>query len=135
MRQLKNNVVLLDAFLWLLVAVMAVVVAYWSVTPPTGAGSSISDKVVHYLAYTGLNMSMLLAAVWAPVRGEGRFPSSALAITAVAFVFGVAIEVVQGPLPERDADILDALANASGALTALVLWTFWRIGAHAARRS
>jgi VanZ family protein len=80
-------------------------------------------------------MSMLLAAVWAPVRGEGRFPSAALAITAVAFTFGVAIEVVQGPLPERDADILDALANALGALTALVLWTFWRIGAHVARRS
>jgi VanZ family protein len=97
--------------------------------------SSFSDKVGHYIAYTALNMSLLLAAVWAPVRGEGRFSWAALPITLIAFGFGVAIEIVQGPLPERDAELLDALANAGGAITALVLWSLWRLAALATRRS
>jgi VanZ family protein len=118
---------LLDAFLWFLVVVMAVFVVWTSVKPPSGEPFPISDKVLHYLAYTGLTFSMLLAAVWAPVRGAGRFPTASILITLLAFFFGVAIEIVQGPLPGRDAELLDALANAGGALTALALWTAMRV--------
>ena len=126
---------LIDALLWFLVLVMAVVVVYTSVSTPTGNTWPISDKVLHYLAYTGLTLSLLLAAVWAPVRGEGWFPTAAPWVALVAFVFGVAIEIVQGPLPERDAELLDALANAGGAVTALTLWTLLRMALEPARRN
>lgn len=112
---------------------MAVLVVYTSVSAPGDGTLPLSDKVLHYLAYTGLTMSTLLAAVWAPVRGEGRFPSSPLTIVIGAFLFGVGIEVVQGPLPERDAELLDAFANAAGAVTALILWTLWRVAALSSR--
>jgi VanZ family protein len=126
---------LLDLFLWFLVVVMAVLVVYTSVTTPGDGGLPLSDKVMHYLAYTGLTLSMLLAAVWAPVRGQGRFPTAPIGIAVLAFLFGVGIEVVQGPLPERDAELLDAIANAAGAATALVVWTLWRMAAlHGERR-
>ena len=116
----------LEFFLWSLVVVMAVLVVYTSVNAPGDGSLPLSDKLLHYIAYTGLTTSMLLAAVWAPVRGVGRFPNSSLAIVIIASLFGVAIEIVQGPLPERDAELLDALANAAGAITALLVWSRWR---------
>ena len=118
---------LLDAFLWFLVLLMGCVVVYTSVMPPGDGALPMSDKLLHFLAYTGLTMSLLLAAVWAPVRGEGRFPTGPLPIMVLGSLFGVAIEVVQGPLPERDAELLDALANAAGAVTALILWLLLRM--------
>ena len=126
---------LLDAFLWFLVAVMAVVVIYTSVSPPGISTFPVSDKVLHFLAYTGLTMSLLFAAVWAPVRREGWFPTAAPWVALTAFFFGVAIEIVQGPLPGRDAELLDALANAAGAVTALTLWTVLRMATEPAHRT
>lgn len=120
---------LLDALLWCLVALMAITVVYTSVQAPGDGSLPVSDKLLHFLAYTGLTMSTLLAAVWAPVREEGRFPTSPLAIVVLAISFGVLIEVVQGPLPERDAELLDAVANACGAVTGFVLWLGWRTAA------
>ena len=124
---------LIDLFLWALVVVMALLVVYTSVTAPGDGSIPVSDKLMHYLAYTGLTTSMLLAAVWAPVRGEGRFPTSPLIIVAIASMFGVGIEVVQGPLPSRDAELLDALANTAGAITALFVWSLWRSSADSPR--
>lgn len=117
---------LLDVFLWLLVGVMTLVVAYTSLTPPSGEPPLLSDKAFHYLAYAGLTMSLLLAAVWAPARGDGAFPGARVTATLLTFAFGVVIELIQVPLSQRDASVLDALANAGGALTALILWTLWR---------
>jgi VanZ family protein len=124
---------MLDILLWLLVAIMAFIVVYTSVTSAGDGSLPLSDKLLHYLAYTGLTMSMLLAAVWAPVRGEGRFPTAPIFIVIIAFMFGVGIEVVQGPIPERDAELLDALANAAGAVTALALWSLWRLSVSSSR--
>lgn len=124
----------IDASLWVLVLVMAIVVVYTSVNAPGDGSLPLSDKLLHYLAYTGLTLSLLLAAVWAPVRGEGRFPSAPIPIIVLAFLFGVAIEIVQGPLPDRDAELLDAIANAGGAITALVIWTSWRVAVASSNR-
>lgn len=125
----------LDAALWALAALVAIAVAFWSLSPPSGEPPPLSDKLVHFLAYTALGLSLLLAAVWAPARGDGRFAHAAMRVTIVTFLFGIGIELIQAPLPERDASVLDALANACGALTALVLWSLWRTGAASARRS
>lgn len=117
---------LLDAFLWFLVLIMFGVVVYTSLKTPSGSDLPISDKVLHYVAYSGLTASVLLAAVWAPLRGEGRFPRLPVPITLLAIGVGVAIEVLQGPLPGRDADLFDAVANAGGAVTALGGWMLLR---------
>ena len=124
---------LIDLFLWVLVVLMALLVVYTSVSAPGDGSLPVSDKLMHYLAYTGLTTSMLLAAVWAPVRGEGRFPASPLLIVVIACLFGFGIEVVQGPLPERDAELLDALANTAGAITALIIWSLWRFSVDTSR--
>ena len=125
---------LLDAFLWFLVLVMLVVVVHTSLKTPADEGFPISDKILHFLAYTGLTTSILLAAVWAPLRGEGRFRDAPGPITLVAFSVGVAVEVVQGPLPERDADLVDAIANGAGAVTALAAWRMLRTASTPSRR-
>jgi VanZ family protein len=126
---------LIDLFLWALVVIMALLVVYTSVSAPGDGSLPISDKLMHFLAYTGLTTSMLLAAVWAPVRGEGRFPASPILIVVIACLFGFGIEVVQGPLPERDAELLDALANTAGAITALTIWSVWRSSVAPSRSS
>jgi VanZ family protein len=117
---------MIDAFLWLLVVVMMFVVVYTSVTPPSGEPVGW-DKVFHFVAYAGLTMSLLLAAVWAPVRGEGRFPTAPVAVFVGACVFGALIELIQAPIPGRDADIKDIVANSAGAIAALILWIFVRM--------
>jgi len=124
---------LIELLLWALVVVMALLVVYTSVSAPGDGSLPVSDKLMHFLAYTGLTTSMLLAAVWAPVRGEGRFPASPLLIVIIACLFGFGIEVVQGPLPERDAELLDALANTAGAITALLIWSVWRLAVDPSR--
>lgn len=124
---------MLDRLLWLIVFVLAFVVIYTSTAPPSGDPPPLSDKLLHYLEYAALTLSVLLAALWAPIRGVGRFRISPLAVVLLVFVFGLAIEVVQAPLPERDAEILDALANGGGALSALIAWTLLRVASENGR--
>ena len=118
--------IVLEVLLWSLVAVMTFVVVYTSVTPPSGDPIGW-DKMFHFLGYAGLTMSLLLAAVWAPVRGEGYFPTAPIAVFVAACGFGALIELIQGPIPGRDADIKDIFANTLGAITALVVWLFVRM--------
>lgn len=106
---------------------MATLVVYTSVSGPQDGTLPVSDKILHFTAYTALTMSLLLAAVWAPVRGEGRFPTAPLPVVLIVFQFGVTMELIQAPLPERDAELLDSVANGLGTLTALVLWMGWRM--------
>ncbi len=71
------------------------------------------DKILHVAAYAGLGIATLPA-----------FPSiKPVSIWLGLCVFGLVIEVLQGLMPTgRATDILDGLANASGAFLALVAW-------------
>jgi VanZ family protein len=89
--------------------------------PPGLNAFFASDKLVHAAGYAALTESWLLAAVWRPGRGDGRFPRAAWAFAVAAIVLGVGIEVGQH-FVDRSADVFDALADMGGVLVALWLW-------------
>jgi VanZ family protein len=86
---------------WLGVATALVL----SLTPPVINESGHSDKVVHFAGYA------VLMFWWAQVLVHQRWK---LAVAVV--LFGGAIELLQGLTPDRDPDVLDALANTGGVL-------------------
>lgn len=72
-----------------------------------------ADKYAHALAYCCLGLAALPAfpRIWPVI------------IWVTLTMYGILIEVLQGAMGMgRKADILDALANSSGALLAILLW-------------
>lgn len=72
-----------------------------------------ADKYAHALAYCCLGLAALPAfpRIWPSV------------IWVVLTMYGILIEVLQGAMGMgRKADILDAIANSTGALIAILLW-------------
>ncbi|KVW95622.1 hypothetical protein ABW22_09775 [Thiobacillus denitrificans] len=87
---------------WLGIAITLVV----SLMPPAlGDDSGHADKLVHLFGYA------LLMFWWAQLVTRQRWK---LAVAVV--LFGIAIEGLQGLTPDRQPDLLDALANSSGVL-------------------
>ena len=95
---------------------------YWlsSQTSPGGGGLPIPDKLAHAIAYFGLYIVARLAT--------GTVMSNAvvamLAALAIAMLYGATDEWHQSYTPGRDADALDWVADAVGALVAAACWTF-----------
>ena len=89
-------------FGWLGVAAALVL----SLTPPVLNETGHTDKIVHLSGYA------VLTFWWAQLVVVRRWR---LALAVV--LFGGAIELLQGLTPDRDPDVLDALANTGGALT------------------
>jgi VanZ family protein len=114
-------------------AVLVASVSEPSGGPPAPAVLGVSaDKLLHGAAYATLAAAVALGL--ATPRGDGTpagpvLPSGptrrrvvSLAI-GVAAVYGVVMEGLQGPLPYRTFDLLDAVANAVGAAIGAGAWT------------
>ena len=86
---------------WLGVATALVL----SLTPPMLNEAGHTDKIVHLSGYA------VLMFWWAQVVTRQRWR---LAVAVV--LFGIAIELLQGLTPNRQPDVLDALANTGGVL-------------------
>lgn len=92
--------------LWRAVGWLGVIAALvLSLTPPILNEAGHTDKIVHLSGYA------VLTFWWAQVVVERRWR---LALAVV--LFGGAIELLQGLTPDRDPDVLDALANTGGVL-------------------
>ncbi len=76
------------------------------------------DKFMHFGAY-GVLGALILGALRPTPTGYGR--AQALLASAVASLYGVSDEIHQLFVPGRDADVLDWLADTSGALMATLL--------------
>jgi VanZ family protein len=107
---------------WLGAVVVAAVLVYFSLltTPPAGPPDpslgSFWDKKLHFAGYAALGLSLIYATA---ASRRTRRRRAVLAIgTTVAF--GVLVELLQGPLPDRYFSYADMLANALGALLASV---------------
>ena len=73
----------LDLALWSIVALSIASTVMLSFVEPPGAGLGHGiDKVQHALAYFVTMLVALLAAVWRPGRGPGRFPDARWSIAA-----------------------------------------------------
>ena len=88
-------------------------------------------RPVHFAVYAGLSMWLLNTAVWAPVRGRGRFPQAAPVVLLLLVVLGVAGEIAQFAVPTRTPDPLDALADAAGIILGFLAWVAMRRSARA----
>lgn len=85
------------------------------------------DKLAHGCAYGALTLSFLLAGVWRPVRGRGRYPMGAIWIVIAAVGVGVVIELIQDVESYRSMDAFDAVADAVGAAIGATLWMILKI--------
>lgn len=87
--------------------ILLLVTATWlSLTPmPLDApGPDLSDKVLHFIAYCSIAFT-----------GYAAFPNAGWRLAAVIIAWGIAIELVQWQLPTRSFELLDIVANSSGA--------------------
>jgi hypothetical protein len=119
--QVSRTAALFDAFLWILALACGVAVVAFSLLAEPGDSIGLGDKYLHFIAYTGLTTSVMLAAVWNPVGGRGIVSTPFRMVLAV-LGFGVVLEILQGLFFDRDADALDALVNGAGIATGLLLW-------------
>lgn len=77
---------------------------------------SVATVTAHFLSY--MVLAILTAAA---IGGWGRVSWSGAALAFVlATALGGAVELVQAPLPYRDAQAVDVLTNAAGAAAGLV---------------
>lgn len=108
---------LIDGGLWGLAVVLLVGVAALSLLPqPPIGGPGPTDLLLHAAAYAPTTLVLLLAGVWRPGRGEGRFPRMTVTFVVLVLLMGAALEVVQGLglVGPREGEVADALANAVG---------------------
>lgn len=84
--------------------------------PPGGFGD-FWDKYLHFAAYAGL----ALALAYATVHWRDQPYRRAAIVFCVAVGYGLLMEFVQGPIPNRYFSLADALANALGA-SLVVIW-------------
>lgn len=105
---------------WLGVAVVAGILVYFSLLttpppqPPDPSLGAFWDKKLHFAGYAALGLSLIYATATGP-----RSPRYRITISlGAAVAFGVLIELLQGPLPNRYFSYADMLANALGALLA-----------------
>jgi VanZ family protein len=85
--------------------------------PPPGGFGDFFDKYLHFGAYAGL----ALALAYATVHWRDQPYRRAAIVFTVAVGYGLLMEFVQGPIPNRYFSLADALANALGA-SLVVVW-------------
>ncbi len=97
----------------------------WGPPPRFGPTFDWADKVWHFFGYAGLCASLLLAAVWRPGRGEGRFPRAGLRAAAAVLAIAWLTEALQGPFG-RDVALTDAVADLGGVAVSFLGWSYVR---------
>jgi VanZ family protein len=115
--------------LWLVAAACVCLTVYFSFwgSPPEANAFRGADKVGHALAYFATTLSFLLAAVWRPGRGPGRWPRAGLWFPIAAVLAGITVEIMQATLTStRNGEIGDVVAEAIGAGLAFAAYTLIR---------
>jgi len=105
--------------LFMLVAIPALSLLPASLFKPLSAAPQLpgADKIIHALLYAALTLAFFRALTYA---ARCRW-QAAVAIAAAAALYGLAMELCQRYLTSsRSFDILDAVANAAGALVCSV---------------
>jgi len=102
------------AAVWLLVSWLVLTPA-----EPGGGGLPIPDKLAHLLAWLGLAVT-----AWPALRASTRWSRAARAsvVLGVCACWAVATEVLQGAVPGRSGDPLDAAADIAGAVLGVTAW-------------
>ena len=116
----------LGIVLWAVFGLILLTTIILSIGPNPPFDSDLIEGLEHGLDYAALTAVLLLAGVWRPGRGEARFPRGAVAVVALVFLLGGAIEIAQGAWFTRTTDLLDLAANVLGSTAALIGWALLR---------
>jgi VanZ family protein len=112
-------------WLWAPVAIYMAAIFFASADPSPPLPISVSDKLLHMLAYAGLALLVFRAATRGiPARVTWRSAAVTLLIT---IGYGLSDEVHQMSVPNRSADVKDLYADAAGAAIALIACWAWGI--------
>jgi VanZ family protein len=87
--------------------------------------TQVSDVSLHSVAYFGL--TLLLIRALAVNRWSGVTALTLAAAWVIAAAYGMTDEWHQSFVPNRQADLRDVIANASGAVAAIVVVGAWGI--------
>jgi VanZ family protein len=82
------------------------------------------DKILHFTAYGLLGILFFRAYGTLPLKERSKL--LILASIGSATLYGISDEIHQYFVPFRDADILDAAANAIGSICGVFLFYFWK---------
>jgi VanZ family protein len=93
----------------------------WGTPPEFGPDVDWVDKLWHFLGYGAFTGTLLLAAVWRPGRGTGRFPQAGLLVAGSVVAVAWLTEGLQAPF-DRDVELLDAVADLAGVTAAFLGW-------------
>jgi VanZ family protein len=104
-------------------AVLAVAIVVLGVVPIGGMVEIVGppDPVTttgHFVSYAALAFVLAVA-----LSGWRTTPRSLIVALALAVVLGAAVELLQGPIPYRDASLLDLAVDAAGAVTGLAVFS------------
>ncbi len=92
-----------------------------SLTGIPSLGSTFDDKIYHFGAY------MIFVLIWYNFFSNTSFKFKILFSAAIAFAYGIIVEVLQGTLTTyRTEDIADVLANSLGVLSAVALIVLYK---------
>jgi VanZ family protein len=118
----------IDGLLWILFISSCAATVWFSLIerPPGTDLFSLADKVQHAIACFAMTLTFLLAAVWRPGRGPGRWPSLSVPFCASVVLVGASIEILQSLNPARDAELSDVIAEAIGTVTAFAVFVLVR---------
>jgi VanZ family protein len=112
-------------FLWAPVAIYMAAIFFVSADPTPPVPASVSDKLLHLIAYAVLALLVYRAAAGGIAeRVTWRLAAVTLLIT---IGYGIADEVHQLSVPNRSADVKDLYADAAGAAIALIACWAWGI--------
>ncbi len=102
----------------LITTIGAWVGAFWGThTPAPGLVRGVSDKTMHFSGYAVLAMLM---SVTMTVRGQSRGKRLLWAI--IVFPIYAALDELTQPIVNRHCDIMDWVADVSGALLMVAAW-------------
>ncbi len=113
------------AFLHVAPAILYVGVVFYlgsiSIDPLEGISFDLKDKVLHVLAFGGMQITQAraLSFLW-PEWSRKRVAIWAAILTSLV---GALLELWQAALPHRSADFFDFAADALGAALAAFVWT------------
>ncbi len=112
-----------DRALLVFTSIWVVAIGWISLVVPARAWSfPVEEKALHAGVYGVLTLLLLLALVWRPRRGSGRFPHGTWLIGLGVAALSLLLEVIQIPVPVRQPEGLDLLANLAGVTAALLVW-------------
>ena len=116
---------------WWIPCVAVWFVVGWLVLSPasgTGGGLPIPDKLAHLLAWLGLAL-----AAWPAVAASVNWSraSRAAVVLGACASYAVATELLQGLVPGRSTEALDAVADLAGAALGVLAW--WLFETHRGR--